>query len=83
MIQADEGLLRRARRIAARRGVSIAQLVRDALEHELGEERQPPPMFLGKYRSGMPDSSVRATQDEYEPDPPVSGLPLGDPRPRP
>ena len=75
MIQADEGLLRRARRAAARRGVSIAQLVRDALEHELGPERQPPPLWTGKFRSATGDLSERASRDEYEPDPPVSDLP--------
>ena len=36
MIQADRALLERARRAARERGVTFPQLVRDALEHELG-----------------------------------------------
>lgn len=74
MIQADEELLRRARQVAARRGVSIAQLVREALTHELGHDRQPLPLSTGKFRSATGDLSVRAGRDEYEPDPAVSGL---------
>ena len=66
MIQADEKLLERARRRAAERGVSIAQLVRDALEKELGT--QPKPHF-GVFNSGVGDLSRRASEDEFEPDP--------------
>ena len=69
MIQADEGLLRRARRAAALRGVSIAQLVREALERDLGPDRQPMPLSLGKFRSRSGDLSERASRDEFEPDP--------------
>lgn len=69
MIQADEALLRRARRAAARRGVSIAQIVREALERELGGDRQPPPLSSGQFRSGTGDLSERASRDEFEPDP--------------
>lgn len=72
MIQADDELLRRARQVAVRRGVSIAQLVRDALRRELGEERQPAPLAVGIFRSEHGDLSERASRDEYEPDPPVS-----------
>lgn len=72
MIQADEALLRRARRAAARRGVSIAQIVRDALEREVGGGRQPPPLSTGRFRSTEGDLSERAGRDEFEPDPPVS-----------
>lgn len=74
MIQAEEELLRRARRAAARRGVSIAQLVREALERELGHERQPLPLSTGRFRSATGDLSERASRDEYEPEAPVSGL---------
>jgi hypothetical protein len=69
MIQAEESLLRRARQVAARRGVSIAQLVREALQHELGEARQPIPLSSGKFRSWTGDLSARASRDEFEPDP--------------
>ena len=67
IIQANDELLERARRRAAARGVSIAQVVRDALEKELGDERPPEPLSLGKYRSGSGDLSRRASEDEYEP----------------
>jgi hypothetical protein len=38
-IWADEALLDRARRVAALRRVSVEQLIRDALAHELGDQR--------------------------------------------
>ncbi len=69
MIQVDEELLRRARRAAARRGVSIAQLVREALQRELGREHQPAPLSLGKFRSRVGDLSKRASHDEFQSDP--------------
>ena len=69
MIQADEDLLERARRRAAERGVSIAQIVREALERELGDQRQPEPLSLGKYRSRAGDLARRASDGEYEPPP--------------
>lgn len=70
MIQADEELIERARRRAAERGVSIAHLVREALEKELGDGRPwPKPHSIGKFRSGSGDLSRRASEDEYEPPP--------------
>ena len=72
MIQAEPELIERAKRRARERGVSVAQVVREAMEHELGgaEERIPPPLScIGIGRSGRGDLSRRASEDEYEPDP--------------
>jgi hypothetical protein len=72
MIQAEPELIERARRRAQERGVSVAQVVRDAMEHELGdaEERIPPRLnCIGIGRSGRGDLSRRASEDEYEPEP--------------
>jgi hypothetical protein len=71
MIQADERLLERARRRAAERGVSVAQVVRDALEKELGYEQAPPPPLacIGAVSSTSGDLSRRASEDEFEPEP--------------
>lgn len=69
IIQADEELLERARHHAAERGVSVAQVVRDALERELGVAYQPEPLSLGRYRSGQGDLARRASEEEYEPPP--------------
>lgn len=70
MVQADERLLDRARATAAERGVSVAQLFRDALERDLGPEHRPPaPNVIGMVRSQRGDLSRRASDDEYEPEP--------------
>ena len=71
MIQADERLLERARRRAAERGVSVAQVVRDALEKELGYDETPPPPVacIGAVSSARGDLSRRAAEDEFEPEP--------------
>jgi hypothetical protein len=70
MVQADEHLLDRARRRAAERGVSVAQVFRDALEHDLGEDAPPPSLTsIGLARSRTGDLSDRASNDEYEPEP--------------
>ncbi len=70
MIQADERLLERARRRAAERGVSVAQVFRDALERDLGDETPPPPLTsIGAVRSDEDGLARRASEDEYEPEP--------------
>lgn len=62
MIQADDELLARARATARRRGVSFPQLVRDALEGELGDGDLPAPRSVGVARDG------RLRERSYEPD---------------
>lgn len=50
MIQADEALIERTKQVAAERGVSFAQVAREALERTVGPP--PPrrlPRFVGKY----------------------------------
>jgi hypothetical protein len=73
MIQAEPELIERAKRRARERGVSVARVVRDAMEHEFGpgeEESTPPPFTLiGAYASKHGDLSRRASEDEYEPEP--------------
>jgi hypothetical protein len=73
MIQAEPELVERAKRRARERGVSVAQVVREALEHELGEDGEeplaPPLRCIGIGRSGRGDLSRRASEDEYEPEP--------------
>jgi hypothetical protein len=72
MIQAEPELVERAKRRARERGVSVAQVVREALEHELGaaeEEPTPPPLrCVGAFRSGRSDLSRLASEDIFEPD---------------
>lgn len=74
MFQADDELLARAKRRADERGVSLAQLVRDALEKELGDSGQTPPpvTIIGIGRSNRSDLSRLASEDFYEPEPWVS-----------
>ena len=76
MIQADAELIEQAKRRASERGVSVAQVVREAMEHEFGpieEERIPPPLTcVGVGRSGRTDLSTLASEDVYEPEPWVS-----------
>lgn len=70
MVQADERLLQRARRRASERGVSLAQVFRDALERDLGDETPPPLLTsIGAVRSEQGDLSRRSSNDEYEPEP--------------
>ncbi len=65
MIQADRSLLDRARRLAHDRGVSFPQLVRDALERELGGGKRPPAVTC----AGVIATGGAARRRAYEPDP--------------
>ncbi len=74
MFQADDELLARAKRRASERGVSVAQLVRDALEKELadGGQTPSPATIIGVGRSERTDLSRLASEGLYEPEPLVS-----------
>lgn len=71
MFQADEAVLERARRRAAEQGVSVAQVIREALEKELGLEPTVPhpTRLIGIVHSENGDLSQRASEDEFEPEP--------------
>jgi hypothetical protein len=70
MIQADEELLARTRAVAAERGVSIAQVVRDALEQEVGRGGRPRTKLIGAFRSGRGDLGRRSARVTRVPPPP-------------
>lgn len=65
MIQAEKTLLERARRAARERGVTFPQLVRDAIEHELGP-RSGSPRKLSSVAAVSTDG--RARKRAYEPE---------------
>ena len=60
MVQADEALIRRMRKRANERGVSVAALGRESIERSLGNDRQPFPHSIGKHRSGRRHDARRA-----------------------
>ena len=65
MIQADETLLKRARRAARDRGITFPQFVRDALERELRlSSGNPPPLTC----IGVVETGEAARERAYEPD---------------
>jgi hypothetical protein len=63
MIQADEALLARARKAAGERGITFPQLVRVALENELGGN-EPAPLSS----TGTVDTGGKARLRQYQPD---------------
>jgi predicted DNA-binding protein len=74
MIQAEPELVERAKRRARERGVSVAQVVREALEHELAvdedEELLAPPLrHVGVVSSGHGSLARLASEDIFEPEP--------------
>jgi hypothetical protein len=74
MIQAEPELIERAKRRARERGVSVAQVVREAMEHELGVEDEeeplaPPLRHVGVVSSGHGNLARLASEDIFEPEP--------------
>jgi hypothetical protein len=61
----SEELSRRAKRAAAERGVSMGQLIREALEEKLRNQRPKAKSF----GLGSSNTTARETIDLYEPDP--------------
>lgn len=61
-------LLERARLVTAERRISMAELVREALEEKLATHR-PAPRSLGVGASGHSDTARRAADDRPEPRP--------------
>ena len=66
-IMVPEGLYERIKRIAAERGESMGQLIRESLE-ETASKHRPKLPFLGIGDSGRSDISSRI-DELYEPDP--------------
>jgi hypothetical protein len=73
MIQAEPELVERAKRRALERGVSVAQVVREALEHELAVDEEeplaPPLKHVGVVSSGHGSLARLASEDIFEPEP--------------
>jgi len=67
-IVAPEDLLRRLRVVAAERGTSMAELIREALEEKVAQHR-PKPKSMGIGDSGRTDISRRAGEEGFVPMP--------------
>ncbi|MBK9546379.1 MAG: ribbon-helix-helix protein, CopG family [Dehalococcoidia bacterium] len=65
-VSLDDPMLRELHKLAAERGVSIAALVREAVEHTLSSHR-PRPRSLGIGASGYPDTARRSVDERPEP----------------
>lgn len=61
-----DGLRDQLRRIAAERGVSMASLMREAIERSLAEAR-PTPRSLGIGASGVSDTARRTADERPQP----------------
>jgi hypothetical protein len=66
-VRADRELLARLRALARERKVSLAEVVREALD-EKAKEFRPKPKIIGMFSSDRSDGSMAAS----EPQPPVS-----------
>jgi plasmid stability protein len=69
IVQADDDLIRRVKKRAGQRGVSVAQVVRDALEAAVGDGGHRVPSFIGKYDSKGRGPSASEIDGKYVADP--------------
>ena len=67
-IVAPDDLLERLRRVAAERGISVAALIREALE-EKARSWRPKPRSLGIGDSGRTDIARRTAEESVIPEP--------------
>ena len=67
-ITIDEDVRRRLRRIAADRGVSMATIIREAIDEKAGRFA-PRPRSLGIGASGTTDTARRSAEERPEPRP--------------
>jgi hypothetical protein len=67
-IMAPEELIRQLRLVAAERGISMAEIIREALE-EKARAARPRPRSLGVGASGRSDLSTRLGEEEFLPEP--------------
>ncbi len=74
IVQADDDLIRRMKRRAAARGVSVARVVRDALEEAVGRAPRGP-TFIGIGDSKGRGPSASEIDDHYVAEPYVSDAP--------
>ncbi len=74
IVQADDDLIRRVKKRAAERGVSVARVVRDALEEALGR-RPSGPTFIGMGDSRGRGPSASEIDDRYVAEPYASEPP--------
>lgn len=65
-ISIDDETRRRLRRIAAERGVSMATIIREAID-EKADRLAPHPRSLGIGASGTPDTARRSADERPEP----------------
>ncbi len=65
-ILAPEGLLKRLRQVAADRGTSMADIIREALEEKVQTYR-PKPRSVGIGASGHADTASRAGEERLVP----------------
>lgn len=74
IVQAEDDLIRRVKKRAAQRGISVAQVVRDALEAAVG--RAPAgPTFIGSGDSKGRGPSASEIDDTYVAEPYASDAP--------